>query len=338
MTTEQQTYTAESHAADLLGSELPPVTPPVETPPVVIPPTVSPVVPPTKTPPVETPETVEYNPVIDQMRSTFAQQGIEVEIPKEFQGTEVPADKVYQFINDTLQKQQQSSDPLISQWNKAKTDGLDVNQFIQQKVEQQQLLGLEPKEFLTRLYKARNGKTEQNPTGYTDEAIQEHLNKMSPIEVDEQATAYKAQLGETFNKPTTQSQSPEIIAQQAEVSNKEAEKITTKLFTDMSQRSEIGGIPHGQADIDDFKPVFTDMVMKNPETGKTRVQELLSDDKILYDVLYAYHKMSSGGLKTYLSQFKESYKAEILDKTGLKPNVTSGSTYTISVPKPEDFA
>lgn len=335
---EEQSYTVENHAADLLGNDLsgvetpavpevtPPVTPP-ETPPVV-----------TTGTPAATPDVVEYNPVIEQMRSTFAQQGIEVEIPDDFKGTEVPADKVYNFINETLQNQQQSSDPIISQWNKAKADGLDANQFIQQKVEQQQLLGLESKEFMTRLYRARNGKTEQNPSGYTDEAIQEHLNKMSPIELDEQATSYKAKLSETFNKATPQSQSPEVISQQVETSNKEAEKIATKLFTDMSQRSEIGGMPHTQADIDDFKPVFTDMVMKNPETGKTRVQELLSNDKTLYDVLYAYHKMNGGGLKTYLSQFKESYKAEILEKTGLRPNTTAGNTYTVSVPKPEDFA
>lgn len=282
-------------------------------------------------------DATEFNPVIEQMRSTFAQQGIEVEIPDDFKGTEVPADKVYNFINETLNKKIQTEDPFINQYLEAKNKGLDYNQFIEQKVQQQQLLDLSGKDFLTRLYKARNGKTEQNPNGYTDDAIQQHINKMSPIEVEEAASQYKTQLQENFNKAVPQSA---VVTNEdaLRVSNDEAHKIADKLILNMSQRQEIGGIPHTQKDIEEFNPVFKDLVEKNPQTGKPRVQELFSDDKVLYDVLYLYHKLNNGGLRKYLSQFKESYKEEILDKTGLRPKTTGGQTYTYSIPKSEDFA
>ena len=348
---EPQEYTVANHANDLLGDiEIPAVQAPVvETPPAeVTPPATPQATPPTETPPVDTPPvtspptdtppSVEYNPVIEQMRSSFAQKGITVEIPEQFKSPDVEIGEVYKFINDTLQKESINSDPFISQYMKAKESGISHNDFIKQKVQQQELLNLPDRDFMSRLYQARNGKTEKNPNGWDENAISQHINKMSPIELSEATNQYKAELTKKFDSFEQAKKTPEQITEAQTLQRAEVEKVANKIITTMSKRSEIGGMPHTQADIDDFKPVFLDMVEKNPSTGRPRVQELLSDDDVLYDMLYIYHKTKNGGLKKYLSQFKEAYKAEVLEKTGIKPKGTPGSTYTYSVPKPEDFA
>ena len=164
-TTETTAYSVEDHVADMLGVE-----------PVVAPTGEATTETATKTPltgvtpPItETTETTtqvtetaqaDYNPVVDHMRSTFAQQGITIEIPDEFKGTDVPAEKVYQFINDTLEKKMVSNDPFVSGYMAAKQNGKTAEQYIEEKVQQDNLLKTPSKDFLMRLHRARNGKTE----------------------------------------------------------------------------------------------------------------------------------------------------------------------------------
>ncbi len=234
-------------------------------------------------------------------------------------------------------------DPFIASYLKAKESGVGVNDFIQQQNVAETIRTMSSRDFLINDLMRENGQTEKNPDGWTKEDIETEVDTMSKIKMDLAAKERKQTLFAGIEQQNQQAQiaNKELIKTQSEEANSGYIKETIdKLFMDMSEITEIGGIPHSKEDQEIFKQMFTDTVSINPETGYPRTKELFNDDKVLYEVLYLYNKIhgeGEGSLKNFLSSFKEEYKQEILDKSRLSPRKEGGHFKTTKLPKSDDY-
>jgi hypothetical protein len=316
-------------------SNNPPATPPAD-PPAGDPPPGDPPAPPAEGGGDPQPPAFE-NPYLKTMRDRFKLSGIELDIPKELEAEGVAPEKVIDYMQTKILEHGSSSDPFLSKYLEAsKQEGFDRDKFISSYNEENALLTMPSKDFLRTLYKKRNGKTEANPEGWTDADIDTRLSKMDRIELDEVAESLKTKMKENLTKSTT---SPEVIQKRIQIANDAIFKNVEDVAVIMSKESNIGGIPHTQEDAAEFKEVFKQLAAINPETGKPRFTDFFSDDKNLYSSLYLMWKATNekNGINSWLSDFKENFKAEILSKTKVNPSTQRGNSKQISQPKPEDY-
>jgi len=237
----------------------------------------------------------------------------------------------------------ESDDPFINSYLKAKEQGITPESFLEQRNIVEQVKAMTSKDFLIQDLKRENGATEEKPNGWSDDDISEYVDKMNRIELDQVANKRKESIYsqvDSENEGYKARQIETIKANSIEANDGPIKNTIEKLFTDMTSRKDIGGIPHTAEDQSEFKKMFTDVVSLNPETGYPRTRELFNDDKVLYDMLYLYHKANqkgNGGLKNFISTFKEDYKQEILDKTRLAPREVGGSNQQVKLPESGDF-
>jgi hypothetical protein len=251
----------------------------------------------------------------------------------------------FNYIKENMSPQQQpaSEDPFINSYLKAKEQGIEPESFLEQRNIVNSIKEMSSKDFLIQDLKRENGVTEERPNGWSDDDISDYVENMNRIELDQVANKRKDGIYSQLDieNENYKSQQLEKIKSESIAANKGPINDTiTKLFSDRASQKDIGGIPHTAEDQEDFKKMFTDVVSLNPETGYPRTRELFNDDKVLYDMLYLYHKANqkgNGGLKNFISTFKEEYKQEILDKTRLSPREQGGSNQMVSIPEAGDF-
>jgi len=303
----------------------PPATPPADPP---------------KDPPADPTPAADFNTAfLNDMKIN----GKEFTLPENF-STMSPQEQ-YDFFKQNVTSGVTSStdDPFVQSYNKAKEQGLNSEEFIRQQMLAETVKAMPSRDFLIQSLIQENGKTEENPNGWTREDVESYVDNMNPIDRDTKANERKNQLYQNIDLENEKHQAKlsENIRVEAEKANATTVKQTVDaLFAKKASATDIGGIPHTPQEQEAFKQIFTDAVEINPETGYSRTRELFSDDEVLYDTLFIYHKLkqSEGGLKNFLSNFKEEYKQELLDKTRLAPRKQDGSLHTVAVPKPEDFA
>jgi hypothetical protein len=282
-------------------------------------------------------EAVEINPYIDVMQKRFKLNGIELEVPKELQGKDVSPDVVVDYMQNKILMHNATNDPFLNEYMTAsKTEGFNREEFIKSYNDKNAMLNMPSKDFLKESYRQKNGKSEENPNGWTDEDIDTRLNKMDRIELDEQADAIKASLREKMKSPSL---NKEQIEKRINIANEAIFKNIEDVSLIMSKENNIGGVPHTQEDAAEFKEVFKKLSAINPETGKPKFTDFFSDDKNLYQSLYLMWKAtnSNNGINKWLSDFKEGYKAEILSKTGVNQRRDAGNAKQVSVMKPDDL-
>ena len=290
-----------------------------------------------------TPITTETPPVPSGLGDVFLndikQTKEDFTLPENF-NTMNDQDK-YSFIKDTISgSRPQSDDPFLDAYAQAKEQGLSPQDFMQQQNLIETIKGLPDERFLVEDLLRQNGKSEANPSGWTRETVEEYVGNMN--EVDRFQKAKERRDGYLQEVDTQNAQHQEKvrtkIREQADIANTGQVKETVDtLFSKMASLKDIGGIPHTPDEQAAFKQMFTDAVSINPETGYSRTREIFSNDEVLYKVLYAYSKMNDGSFQKDLSKFKEEYKQDILDKTGLAPRQQGGNFQNVAIPESKDF-
>ena len=251
------------------------------------------------------------------------------------------------YVKDHLQKTSFSADlandPFIQSYVEAKKNGIPAQTFMEQNNLVETIKNMPSRDFLIRDLQRQNGKSEKNPDGWTTEDIEAHVDSMNKIDMDLKAQERKESIYNGIKQENSAylQKQKDLIKQESETANSTVIKETVdKLFNDMADIKDIGGIPHTAEDQAAFKQMFTDAVSINPETGYPRTRELFNDDKVLYEVLYLYNKIHNkgeGSLRNFLSTFKEEYKQEILDKTRVSPRKEGGGFNSVKIPVPGDF-
>jgi len=268
------------------------------------------------------------------------------DLPENF--SELSETEKYKFMKEQIlentQKQQTSDDPFIDEYLEAKKNGMGVDEFIQKRNILNTIKQMPDDQFLFNYYQNKNGKTEENPNGWNDEDINRYIEelKANPIKLKNEADRYRDEIYGEIKQESEQYKtkiSEQIKDQSIKMNETVVKESVDKLFAEMAELKDIGGIPHTPEDQTAFKQMFLDVVSINPETGYSRAKELFSDDKVLYQTLYLYSKIKDGenSLKGFLSKFKEEYKQQILDKTRLAPRKEGGRYDLSSIPEPGDF-
>lgn len=295
-----------------------------------------------------TPETQEAVPeTAPEAPKTFTSQfeadmkasNPEYNLPEGFDS--MPEADRYNLIKENFSKPQ-SEDPFVSSYMKAKEQGYSSDDFINQQTLGKSVKNMGSREFLVNDLKRENGKSEANPNGWEDNDIISHVDGLNKVDLDIKANERKQSILNTLDAETAQHKEAlrAQVKKQAETANAgPIVKTVDTLFSKMAKMKDIGGIPHNPDDQAKFKQMFTDAVSINPDTGYSRTRELFSNDEVLYKALYLYSKVAEGdsSLRTFLSGFKEEYKQDILDKTGLAPRKVEGAFQNIELPKSGDY-
>jgi hypothetical protein len=168
---------------------------------------------------------------------------------------------------------------------------------------------------------------------YTEDEINEYINKLNPIERKDKVEALKSNLRAAQQKEL-QAKNAEAEAKRQEAFNswdKNRQEMIKDTVKKMSLSDNIAGIPLTQSDLEEFVPIFDKMTQFNKETGQLYMDDFLqSNNENVFTALYLLHKSKKGDIEKHLSNVKESFKESILEKTGVKPNISGGSSATAS--------
>ena len=187
---------------------------------------------------------------------------------------------------------------------------------------------LPDEEFLFRAYKNKNGKSEQNPTGWTDEDIRDFLSKKSKIELHELAENGRAQLEQ---QEAQQKEKREELLQQKRdkefefIQNQKIETAKKVVNQHKNTRSFLGILELSPEEKAQYDKDFVEMLKMDKKTGMHKLGELLNDDSLIYEIGALLWK-GKGGLKGYISNIKESVKKETEEKLDPKLEETRGTT------------
>ena len=303
-----------------------------------------------QTPAEGTPQTTETPPVTppaDVFADTFLsdqqQLNKEFALPENYSG--MNDTEKYNYIKETIVKSTptpQSEDSFVNSYLKAKEQGISQKDFIRQQNITETVKNMSDSDFLVEDLLRENGKTESNPNGWDRGTVEEYVNGMNDVDKFQRAKERKDKMMQGLDQQSEQHQTElrAKIKEQADTANSTTiVKTVDELFSKMADTKDIGGIPHTPKEQADFKQIFTDAVSINPETGYSRTRELFSDDEVLYKTLFLYNKIQEGdnSLRGFLSNFKEEYKQEILDKTRIAPRKEGGKYQQVAIPEPSDF-
>ncbi len=286
-----------------------------------------------------------YNPVWDVLKKKLSTEENPYELPehivkrKKPDGSELTTEEEFEELVSHIVANVEidEPDPFVAKYKAEKTkENFSLEEFIKQYHQETNVFSLPSKDYL---FNKMKHQVANKKADWTDQEITEYLESKNKVELDLMANqakeADKIALSRAA-KANQQQYEVESKNKRQEAINNLNTQISSQanlLLKDMMNESSIGGIPHGQADIDEFAPYFNELVSINPATGKPKLNELLNNDKTLYRALYMLYKADKGAI----TDFKESYKQDVLNKTGLGKRTEGGTQRTVRVPKPEDF-
>lgn len=206
-------------------------------------------------------------------------------------------------------------------------DKFDEQAFITKQNDRVNILKADNPTFMTKWLQSQ--KNEDGTPKHSDDQIQDYVSKLNSIELDEKVATLKSQIQE-HNKQYSQKSNEEITKQREQQlqewdTKRQAEiaKVINEVKTNVK---EIGGIPVTESDIQEFQPVFERMTSLNKETGNLYMDDYLqSSNQNVFNMLYLMHKVDSGGMANYFSNYKEDVKQQLLKRASITPNISHGS-------------
>lgn len=322
---EQQEHTIEDQVKDLLGEDNNMV-PPVES--------------------DDTPEAEEQeeqisdsdNPIPEDVNNAYnAYKELGIEFPEDFKLQGITKEELQGKAKELMTpKQEEDEDPFLTEYKEAKKAGLSHEDFMKQKSERNELLSMDAHNGLKRVFQSMAN--ENGERLYDDNTIEEHLEKLTAIEKDQQWNATKQQL-QAQKQPVKQSDGIQTKAHEYNESTlpKLAENISSEF------ENEIVGLPFGESEKKEFNNEFKELLQidakSEPKTVyKSKVLDVMNNAKELYELMYVRKMLKSGGLQKYISSEKEKAIAAALEKAGIEPQRKSGTDGTPLPPqKPDDF-
>lgn len=182
-----------------------------------------------------------------------------------------------------------------------------------------------------------NVKDDKGERVYKDEEITEYLEKTSKLQKDREANQIRTQLQEQQTKAQAgPTYTQEQIDAALKTANDDIMARVTPILAAEDALTEVHGVPYTPEMKADFKQTFTMLNTINPKTGDPYYNAFLKDDNNFRDVVRAYSLMKDNKLKSYLSNFKEDFKTDVLDKLDLNPKSKggAGSFAVATMPEP----
>ncbi len=200
-------------------------------------------------------------------------------------------------------------------YEKLQDPNFDLDSYVEQKNKAKQLLSMPSKDFMATVLKERNGHSEKNPNGWTDEDISTYLEGKSKIDLDIMADREKENIAATVKETPKKEEKKEdkfditdSYIKEITEKNKETEVAKT-IFNDTFKK-------------DEFDKKFHEYSRIDPKTKTNKISQLINNDNTLYEMIAAheYVKSLSASKKT-----KEEKNKEIEDTTTAKPGASGSS-------------
>ena len=282
-------------------------------------------------PPATDPPSEEYdpNPLWDEIKSEYEEQHGEGTFVKP-EG--ITPENERKLLLDFLSKNVEPSLDDIPDDAKEiielhKKGAYNPEEFFKQRSPQNDYTKLPDKEFLFTDYKIREGKSEKNEDGVTDEEIDEFLSKKTKLELREMARSRRDQI--TQARESAKQKEVEKITQTREQrfqeTNENRIQAAQKVVNQHKDVREYYGIEFTPQEDAQFKKDFVEMVKLNKETGRDKIAEMLNDDTTYLRVAAMLWK-GEEKLKGYMSDLKEGTKRSIEEKLDPALEPGKGST------------
>lgn len=254
---------------------------------------------------------------------------------KKEDGTDLTLDEEFDLLRQEIlnfTEDPVGNDPLIQSYLAAKSgENFNEAQWIADQAKNYQFLTAPAKDIVLEAFRITN---EKEKKGWTEENIKSFVDGMNPIQLEMQADAirnsYRANLSEV------QKQSEAVKAQQfqkfVETKTQENLSLAKEVLAEVSKVNSFGGVPHGQTEIQEFQPIYEKLVTVNPETGNAFALDLLMDNQNLYKALYLLHATDKG----LIANFKEEFKAEVLNKLDVSKKSSQGGAANLAIEMTSD--
>jgi hypothetical protein len=239
------------------------------------------------------------------------------------------------IIDNTEFDEAGEDDPFVAAYKSTPPDKrLDLIKTYNQQIE---FLNLKPEEGITAWYRAQ--KDDKGEPVYTEKDVDAYVKGLSKINLDKEWGQVRGHVEQQLNEHYSGMKPKEVdMPKLIEETNTKINQMVDKSLEDFDKLDKFGEIPLTKEFKEDFADEFRLMNQINPKTGKPYLLSMLSDDKILRDMLLTYRLHKEDAYSKYLSNFKEDFKGGLLDKMNRTQRIRSGGGQQFTVAqKPEDM-
>jgi len=189
----------------------------------------------------------------------------------------------------------------------------DEEKYFEQKLEEKKLKSLPSKEFLHHIYKKKNGYSEENQTGWTDEDITQFLDGKNKIELDMMAATEKEQMYKNQEKAKPKEEKNAPVEDTNYVKN---------IVETVKKGETFSGIFVDDKERDTIEQEFLKEATTDPKTQTNQLGKYLGDDNVLY-TMYALYKAHLNKIERAKQIAAKEKKID--EGTSSKPPISSAS-------------
>lgn len=181
---------------------------------------------------------------------------------------------------------------------------------------------------------------EKNPDGLTDEDVAEHIAKLTKIEKQEAAKIIEQNINE-YNKKLTdeyQEKNKALFEKEYEGIVTKTKEHISKLKIELSKVDSIFGVPVNQEQHAKYLEEFERIVTPDKTTRERVLDDILSNDMLLYKVFVAMVKNGEDKVIEMMTKSRENAKEELFKKLEITPSFSSGNSRDFVSGKEVDYA
>lgn len=169
---------------------------------------------------------------------------------------------------------------------------------------------------------------EKNPDGLTEQDVTEYIAKLTKIEKQEAAKIIEQNINE-YNKKLTdeyQEKNKELFEKEYETIVTKTKEHISKLKIELSKVDSIFGVPVNQEQHAKYLEEFERIVTPDKTTRERVLDNILSNDMLLYKVFVAMVKNGEDKVIEMMTKGRENAKEELFKKLEITPSFSSGNS------------
>lgn len=290
----------------------------------------------------------KYNAYWDVLANKLSTEDKPFEIPEYIKTglkgeKEITPNESFEELVSVIQKNTripELEDPFVRSYLEAKSAGDDFkfDNFIQSYAVQEEMKSLNDFDYMFKTMQQENGKSEDNPDGYSDEDIREHLEGINKITLHKERLQHES----TIEAKRAEAIKTSQIRQQEQLKDRIIEMETREkplieeTLNRFIQNPNINGIEFGESDIKDAAEEFR-ILNKYDENGNKPLFEIFQDNDNLFK---AYMVLRYGGLvKQIFGGMKNEASKNILERLQASPGLANRSMGggSSKIPTASDF-
>lgn len=284
-----------------------------------------------------------YKPVYADAWKRLEADGIEIPADvknKKFANSTEEWNTIQQIIIDNVEVEDDGSsgssgvddDEFISAYRSITPDkrGAFLNSFYSTS----RFLSLPTKEGVSTYYASL--KNDKGEPKYSQETISKYVDGKSEIDLDSEWSQIQNHTQEQQQKYFQQFSKGSVDPKVVETTNQAIEAKADLVLKEIMDGDTYENFPLTKEDKEDFAAKFKLVSRINPETRKPYFMSMLSNDKVLRDMMLSY-EIVHGKLGVHLSDFKKDFSEKLLGKLNLSKRPKSGGTAFVSATNPSDF-